>query len=83
MAAPVPNLATQSSSANDCFRRILAVWARSGEGPLPTLLRQPANLGGTAQGDPLETFMPALPGGQRRRNADNQVLCERAVPICA
>ena len=33
--------------------------------------------------DPLETFMPALPGEQRRRIADDQVPCEPAVTMCA
>jgi hypothetical protein len=37
----------------------------------------------TAQADPLETFMPALPGEQRRRIADDQVPCEPAVTMCA
>jgi hypothetical protein len=38
---------------------------------------RPFILGGQAAGlDPLETFMPAPPGEQRRWKADDQVPCE-------
>ena len=37
----------------------------------------------TAQTDPEPTFMTAPPGEPRRRKADDQVPCDRAVTICA
>ena len=43
----------------------------------------PFPAGGPAKVDPLETFMTAPPGEPRRRKADDQVPCDRAVTICA